>query len=144
MSFGCLTDFNRASNRRLDGIAKDQRHPIPGRNPDQHAVRVRGSELRSVSYDFIECLESFALFVEEQFRVSHHVHEQDVADLQLEIRFRISGHIAIRQSNYTAYTLVYGKRSLTQDARLPISVVQRCLEGCSSRQETSSLFDWIH
>src|SRR5262249_2153176 len=107
MSFGCLTNFNRASNRRLDGIAKDQRHPIPGGNPDQHAVRVRGPELRSVSYDFIEYLESLALLVEEQLRVTHHVHEKNVNNLQLKLGFRISVHIASRLGNYMPQTLIY-------------------------------------
>src|SRR5262249_12805175 len=117
MSFGCLTDFNRASNRRLDGISKDQRHPIPCGNPDQHAVGVRCPELRSVSYDFIECLESFALFVEQQFRVTHNVHEKNVNNLQLKLGLRISGHIAIRGKKL--YALNFDISANFSDSRRP-------------------------
>jgi hypothetical protein len=85
MSFDCLADFHRAANRSLYAVPKDERHSVPCGNPDQHAVCVRRTELRSVSYDFIERSESFALFVEEQFRVTDHVNEKDVANLQLEI-----------------------------------------------------------
>ena len=76
MRFDCLADLNCTSQRRVNAIAKDQRHPVPCGNPDQHAFCVRRTELRGVSYDFIERLESLALFVEEQFRVTDHVHEQ--------------------------------------------------------------------
>src|SRR5262249_11131877 len=41
MSFDCLADFNCTSQRRLDSVAKNQRHAVPCWNPNQHAVRVR-------------------------------------------------------------------------------------------------------
>src|SRR5262252_6438500 len=95
MSFNCLADFNCTSQRRLDVISKDQCHSIPCGNPDQHPLRVRSPELRSVSYDFIKCLESFALFGDQKLGVAHDVDQQNVTNLPLKVCFRISGHIAI-------------------------------------------------
>lgn len=85
MNFDRLTDFNRTPQRRLDSIAKNQRHPVPCGNPHQHAVRVGRTELRSVSYDFIERLESFALVGDQKLGIANDVDQQNVANLQLEI-----------------------------------------------------------
>src|SRR6516164_6573745 len=99
MRFDCLADFNSAANGSLYAVAKNQRHPVSCGNPHQHAVCVRSPELCSVSYDFIECSESFVLFVEEQFRVADYVHEQNVNNLQLKLELKISKHIAIPLRN---------------------------------------------
>jgi hypothetical protein len=85
MRFECLADFNCTSQRRVNAISKDQRHPVPCGNSDQHALCVRRTDLRGVSYDLIERLESLVLFVEEQFRITDHVHEENVPNLPLKI-----------------------------------------------------------
>jgi hypothetical protein len=80
--------------RRLRAIEKNERHSIAHRKPDQFARRFRGADLFRVFDDSGELLLEFTLFVEEQLRVTDHVHEQDMPDLQMNIGFRVSGHIA--------------------------------------------------
>jgi hypothetical protein len=46
-----------------------------------------------------------SLLVDEQLRVTDDVDEQDVPNLELEIR--LSGHIPPRPSNYTPYPPIY-------------------------------------
>jgi hypothetical protein len=51
--------------------------------------------------------DQFALFVNQQFRITGNVDEQDVPNFELEIGFRMSGHIPLRPSDYMPYTLIY-------------------------------------
>ncbi len=97
MSFNRLTDFNRTSQRRLDSVAKNQCHPVPCGNPDQHAVRVGRTKLRSVSYDFIECLQSLPLLSDQKLGIANDVDQQNVPNFKLQFRLRVSGHITLVQ-----------------------------------------------
>jgi hypothetical protein len=51
--------------------------------------------LRRASYDFIERLESLALLGDEELGIADNVNQQDMANLQLKLGLRISGHIVI-------------------------------------------------
>jgi hypothetical protein len=50
--------------------------------------------LLAIADDLGELFLEFTLFVQEQLRVTDRVHEQDVADLQLNICFGIYSHIS--------------------------------------------------
>src|SRR4030095_9379140 len=86
-------DLDRAADRRLRTIEKDKRHSIAGGDPNQFVRRFRSADLLAVADDLGKLFLELALFVEEQLRVTDHVHEQDVPDLQLKIRSRIYSHI---------------------------------------------------
>jgi hypothetical protein len=49
--------------------------------------------LLAIADDLGELFLELTLFVEQQFRVADDVHEQDMPDLQLNIRFGIYSHI---------------------------------------------------
>jgi hypothetical protein len=51
------------------------------------------TELRRLAHHLIKLLHRFALLVDEQLRVTHHVDEQDVRDLEVRIGFQLGGHV---------------------------------------------------
>ena len=58
------------TRRRFRTVAKNQRHPIT-RRATRSVARTRSFNL----------MEHFAPFVDEQLRVAHDVHEEDMRDL---------------------------------------------------------------
>jgi len=67
--------------------------------------------LRSAN-NLFQLTDPLSLLVNEQLRVANDVDEQDVPNLELEIRLRMSGHIPLRRRNYTPYTPIYQQNSL--------------------------------
>jgi len=86
-------------------VEEDERHSIASGNPNQFPCRFCNVNLLGICDDLGELFLEFALFVEEQFRVTDHVHEKNVANLQLKLGLRISGHISISPGNYPSYML---------------------------------------
>jgi hypothetical protein len=75
--------------------------------------------LRSADNPF-QLTDPLPLLVNEQLRVANDVDEQNVSNLELEIRLRMSGHIPLGPSDYMPYTPIYqqnfGFRRLEQIA----------------------------
>ena len=88
-----LADLNRAANRRLGAIEKDERHSIARGNSDQPASCFRGLHLLRFFDDLTKSFLELPLFIQKQLRITNHVHKQDVPNFQLNIRFRILSHI---------------------------------------------------
>jgi hypothetical protein len=85
-------DFNGAADGCFGRIKEDESHPIPRWNPDQFAGLFGGSNLLRATDRVVELLLNFPLFVEEQFGITDHVHEQDMTYLQLRVRARVRRH----------------------------------------------------
>jgi hypothetical protein len=62
-----------------------------------------GAELLRSANNLFQLTNLLSLLVNEQLRVTDDVDEQDVPNLELEIRLRMSGHIPLR-ADYTPYT----------------------------------------
>src|SRR5438067_8831451 len=92
-----LADFHSTSYGRFRTGKKDQRHAISRWNSDHLTSSFRTTDLLCISYDVPQLLLDLTLLVEQQFGISDHVHEQDVADLQLDIPFRVRRHVCSRK-----------------------------------------------
>jgi hypothetical protein len=84
-------------------VTKNQRCPIARRQTQQLAFCFRQSELLRSANNFFQLTNLLSLLVNEQLRVTDDVDEQDVPNLELEIRLRMSGNIPLR-ADYTSYT----------------------------------------
>ena len=62
-------------------------------------------ELRSVSYDCIEHLYLLALLIDQKLGLADDVDQQDVANLKLQFRLRVSGHIALARQRRFAISV---------------------------------------
>jgi hypothetical protein len=87
-----LPNFERALDRRLWAVAKDQGHPIAGGQSNQFAFCFRGTELLAPRDNIIQLADSFALIVYEEFGVADDIDKQHVPDLQFWIRGRGKSH----------------------------------------------------
>jgi hypothetical protein len=76
-------------------LGSDSRHAIAGRNANQLTVRIALGKLRCLAHDLIEFVHGFALLVDEQHRIVHHVHEQDVRNREMRVRFQFNGHLRL-------------------------------------------------
>ena len=90
---GC-TDLQGASNRRLRSIEEHQRHSIAGRKSDQFFLCLGLTKFSSTSDDMVQLVEQSPLFVDEQFRITDHVDEQNMSDVQFEMRSSFRGHVS--------------------------------------------------
>ena len=91
-----LADFQSALDWRFRAVGKDQRHPVTGREPNQFTGRFGLTEMRGFPNELIKSLKYLALIVNQEFRKAHHVHEQDMGDFEMKIRFVLSGHVRVR------------------------------------------------
>ena len=78
--FKCLAKFQCASHGRFRAIAKNQRHPIARCDPQQFVFLAGQADLLRSLHKLIQSANHSRLVVNEQFRISHHVDEQDVPD----------------------------------------------------------------
>ena len=74
-------------------MEKDQCHPVAGGNGNELAIRLARLKLRRFPHELIELLHDLALLIHEQFRITDHVHEQDVRDLEMKMRFLDVRHL---------------------------------------------------
>ena len=79
-------------HRFLNALEKDQSHAVSRRNGNKLAAGFAALELRRSAHELIELLHHLALLVDQQFRITHHVHEQNVRDRQMRADFQFSGH----------------------------------------------------
>ena len=89
-----LGDFERAPRRLFRAVAKDQRHPIAGRQPNELFVG-RVAHLRRPEHDFRQLVEALLLFLDQELGVTDDVDEQDMSDLEPKIVLRFRGHAVI-------------------------------------------------
>src|SRR5437762_13780621 len=87
------TDFQGAVHRFLQALEKDQRHPVSRGDGNELAMRLAPLELRGFPHELVELLHDLALLVDEQFRVTDHVHEQHMRDLEVKMRFLNVWHL---------------------------------------------------
>ncbi len=87
-----LRNLQSATHRRVGTGEKSQRHSIAGRQANQFSHRLRDPELFRAAHNLIQPLEQRALLIHRQFRVADNVGAEDVRDLEMRIRFELSGH----------------------------------------------------
>ena len=83
-----------ALRRFLRVIAKDQRHPVAGRQPDELLVG-RLVHLRRRQHDVGELTHLFLLLVDQELGIAHHIEKEHMPDLQpkIPLRFRRGIHL---------------------------------------------------
>ncbi len=87
-----LGDLQSALRWPFGTVTKHQRHPIARWQPDELAGCVRSPHPFRLAHEIVQLMEHFALLVNEQFRVTNNVDEQDVPDFELQISFSSRGH----------------------------------------------------
>ena len=92
MSLELFVNFQRAQDWRLWTIAKNECSAVARRQPQKFAFRFSDTDLFGCAHDFFQLLNLRALFVDEQFGITDDVNEQDMADLELHVRARLSRH----------------------------------------------------
>src|SRR5438067_5435585 len=80
----CARDFDRATNWRTRRCEKCQRHPVAGRQADEFLLRLRTLKLVRCLHDFVEIAQHLALIVNQRFRITDYVHEQDVSEFEID------------------------------------------------------------
>ena len=86
-----LRNLDRTLHRFLRIVAKDQRHPIPGRKPDELLVgRLR--HLRSRQHDVGQLAHALLLLVDQELGIAHQVEEKYMPDLEAKIALRVRCH----------------------------------------------------
>jgi len=95
MSFQCAADFQPALRRFLGTLKEDQRHAIAGRNANQLAVSIAPLKLRCLPHDLIEFVYDLALLVDEEFGITDYVHEQNVRNREMRVRFHFNSHLRL-------------------------------------------------
>lgn len=95
-------DLQRTFDRCLGAVVENQCHPIASSNLDQSACGFGPAEFLRAANDFIEGTEQSPLLVNQQFRVTDNVDEQDVRDFQRDFLFDLGGH-SVRQRRPSEY-----------------------------------------
>ncbi len=82
-------NFERAPGWFLRAAAKDQRHPVAGRQPNELFVG-RVAHLRRPEHDFRQLAEALLLFFDQELRVTDDIDEENMPDFEAKIvvRFR--------------------------------------------------------
>ena len=82
-------NLERAAGRFFRAVAKDQRHAVAGRQPNELFVG-RVAHLRRPEHDLRELVQSLLLLLVQELRVTDDIDEEDVSDLEAKIvvRFR--------------------------------------------------------
>jgi hypothetical protein len=74
-------------------MEENERHPIAGRHSDEFIPCFRSAETFGAPHDLIQLLEQLNLLIDQQFRVTDNVDQQEMCDLEWEIGLRLSGRI---------------------------------------------------
>ena len=82
-------NLERAAGRFFRAVAKDQRHAIAGRQPNELFV-ARLAHLRRPEHDLRELVQPLLLLLDQELRVTDDVDEENMPDLEAKIvvRFR--------------------------------------------------------
>jgi hypothetical protein len=82
-------DLERTTGWFLRAIAKDQRHAIARRQPDELLVR-RLTHLRGREHDVGELTQSLLLLLDQKLGITDQVDEEHVPNFELRITFSFS------------------------------------------------------
>jgi hypothetical protein len=72
-------------------VQKDQNHPVSSGESDQFTARFRLPKLTGIADNLIQLLQHLALLIDEKFRITDDVYEQDMCYLEMKIELRF-GH----------------------------------------------------
>ena len=88
-----LTDLQRAFHRIFDGAGEHKRHAVTRRKKDQLTRRFRFAHRFRVAHNLIQLLQRFRLLVDQQLRVADDVDEEDMRDLEAQLRLLLVSHL---------------------------------------------------
>ena len=88
-----LTDLERALHRIFDGAREDQRHAVTRRKKDELARRLRCAHRVRLMHNLVQLLQRFRLLVDQQLRVTDDVHEEDMGNLEAQLRLLLVRHL---------------------------------------------------
>ncbi len=88
-----LTDLERALHRIFDGAGEDQRHAVTCRKKDELARRLRCAHRVRLMHNLVQLLQRFRLLVDQQLRVTDDVHEEDMGNLEAQLRLLLVRHL---------------------------------------------------
>ncbi len=89
-----LRNLDRAPRRFFATIAKDERHAIAGRQPNELLIG-RLSHLRSRQNDLGQPAQPLLLFFDQELGITDQVDEEDMPDLQRQVVLRFSLHLSL-------------------------------------------------
>jgi hypothetical protein len=89
-----FADFQRALRGRFGAVRENQGHSITSRQSHQVAGRICLTELIALFYDAVERIKQFELLIDQQFRITDGIDEQNVPNFQFAFRFDFWGHAA--------------------------------------------------
>ena len=81
-----FTDLKCTAHRLFRVAKKKQNHPVAGGKTNQFFVCFRVPERVCPADDAIELLHQLDLLVDQQLRVTYHVDEQQMRDLESDLR----------------------------------------------------------
>src|ERR1700720_3342918 len=87
-----LADLQRAQDRRLRIISENKRATVTGWQTQQFAFRFRQADLLRSANNFLQLLQRIALLVNQSFRITNDVDEQDVSDLKFYVGGTLGRH----------------------------------------------------
>jgi len=91
----CLTDLQRAFYGCFWRRRKNQSYAVAGWNSNQFAGGFRGPKRLGVPDNLIKVSEQLTLLIDQSFRITDDVDEQDMGNLQSKIGFRFGPGIQI-------------------------------------------------
>ncbi len=117
---GCVwsasRNLERAPRRFFRAVAKDQRHSVAGRQPDELLVG-RLAHLRRREHDLSELVQPLLLLLDQELGVTDDVDEQDVSNLEL----RIDRFASLRTHSLAAVFGITPTPTMSMNRTCPIS-----------------------
>ena len=104
-----LCDLERTLRRFLRTVAKDERHPVPGRKPNELLIR-RFAHLRRRQHDVGELSQPFFLLLDQELGKTDQIDKQDVPDLESKIALRFRGHTFIFTAKRKPPAIIFRRR----------------------------------
>src|SRR6266699_4285515 len=87
-----LSNLQSAEDRCFGTVAKNERAAIASRQAQQFSLGLSFPDFFSAANNLLQPLNLFALFVNEQLRVTDNVDEQDVPDLEFQVGGLLGWH----------------------------------------------------
>ncbi len=84
-------NLKSTSHRFFRAMEEKERHSVSRRHSTEFSACFRRPETFGTPHDLIQLLEKFNLLIDKQFCIPHHVDEQKMGDLELQIGRRFRG-----------------------------------------------------
>ena len=86
-------NLESTSRRFFRAVEEKQRHPVSRRHSIEFAACFRRPKAFRSAHDLLQLLQQFNLLIHQQFRITHYVDQQEVCDLEGEIRLSLGRRV---------------------------------------------------